>query len=354
MLAGFAVTAAFAGLFVMAGTGPEQAAPDPALPGRYAVIFAVVTIDNPATGDQLQTDIYYPAANDGGVEANTPHPTIVFAPAFIAQPSYYVNRGQHLASRGYIVAIPRFPNEDLEVRASDIQQVFTYLEAENAAPGSRFFGRIDAARFGLAGHSLGGVGTLMVAARDPRVKVGVSLDPIDPSGVLNKVSRPLAAAGGNPLRAILSTMLRGRGLALCGAVTHASSAPAWDYAAEEPAIRIPLAVIGGENGCTQFSTYADYSALYPGIGSQHKALYVLPDGWHCDFMYTDNALVRNACYLTCGGSYSESRAQLIERYLTAWFEYYLAGRTEYDAYLYGAEVAADVAAERIVAQWRTA
>jgi fibronectin type 3 domain-containing protein/pimeloyl-ACP methyl ester carboxylesterase len=211
-----------------------------------------------------------------------------------------VGYGEHLVSWGYIVAIPDFPEEDREIRASDIQYLFSYLETENSNETSPFFQMIDPDRFGLAGHSLGGLGTLMVASRDARINMaGVPLDP-----------------AGSPFAS-------------------------WDYAAELPNASAPLAVIAAPaQPCNNQAAYNDW---YPYIGATHRAKFIISDGSHCDFLNTDDTGQTNVCGILCG-AYSPERSAIAERYATAWFNYYLRLDTDYYAYLYGAEADADIQA----------
>jgi pimeloyl-ACP methyl ester carboxylesterase len=300
---------------VLSGAVQAQVPPDPGQPGPYAVAYITITTTNPHTGSNLTTDIYYPASGGGVDPGGAPYATLVFAPGFLAGSSSYPGNGEHLASWGYIVAIPDFPDEDIEIRASDVQYLFSYLEAQNTNQGSLFFQKIDANRFGLAGHSLGGLSAMMVAARDGRIKAAVALDP----------------AGG-------PTGLGG----------------SWDYQREAPNITAPLAVIGSPiQLCNSFANY-NYNDMYSFVGAEHKARFVITNGSHCDFMDTDNALYRFGCYLLCGGQFSEERLRLIERYTAAWFNYYLHREAEYYTYLYGDKADEDVQAGRLTRDMQTA
>src|SRR5947207_293413 len=51
------------------------------------------------------------------------------------------------------------------------------LDAGGGPPSSPVFGLLDLTRLGVMGHSYGGATTLIVSARDPRVKAAVSLEP---------------------------------------------------------------------------------------------------------------------------------------------------------------------------------
>jgi len=292
--------------------GQLQAQPpaDPGLPGPHAVATAVITTTNPDTASVLQTDLYYPSADGSSVApAGAPYAALVFARGFLSFPANYSGFGTHLASWGYIVAIPDFPSEDRQVRASDVQHLLSYLEAENANSGSPFYQRIDVGRFGLTGHSAGGLSSMIAAARDGRVRAVVALDP-----------------AGSPLNG-------------------------WDHQTEAPRITAPFALIGAPAQiCNSNAVYEDW---YPHVGAVHKAKYVIADGSHCDFMATDEALLVQLCSLFCFRPFSQDRLRLAKRYTTAWFNYYLQHNTDYYTYLYGDQAAGDAQAGRIAPDVRT-
>ncbi len=295
-------------VFTLAGSAQAQVPPDPGQPGPYNVAHITITTRNPSTGSNLSTDIYYPSSSGGVDPSGAPYATLVFAPGFLAGSSSYPGDGEHLASWAYIVAIPNFPSEAVEVRASDVQYLFSYLEAENANSGSQFFQKIDTNRFGLVGHSLGGLSTMMVTARDSRIKVAVALDAANPN--------------------------------------------AWNYEQEAPNITAPLVVIGAPAQLCNLN--ANYNDMYTFVGAGHKARFVIANGSHCDFMNTDNPLYRSGCYFLCGGQFSAERLRLIERYMTAWFNYYLQGEAEYYTYLYGDRANEDIQAGLLTRDLQTA
>jgi hypothetical protein len=273
---------------------------DPGQPGPYTTASVIITTTNPSTGSELVTDVHYPTSGGGVDPTGAPYPTLVFARGFMASPSGYVGYGERWGSWGYIVAIPDFPDETHEIRASDIRHLFSYLEAENSNEASLFFQKIDSDRFGLSGHSLGGLSTMMVASRDARINMaGVPLDP--------------AGSTFNP----------------------------WDYTAELANITAPLVVIGAP--AQLCNNQAEYNDMYPYIGATHRAKFIISGGSHCDFLNTDDTGQTNLCGILCG-AYSPERSAIAERYTTAWFNYYLRLDTDYYAYLYGAEADADIQA----------
>jgi len=79
--------------------------------------------------------------------------------------------GEHLASWGYVVAIPVLL-DGVEGQIADMQAVLSYLKESNAAD-SFLFQKADVDRLAVAGHSFGGATVLALAARDVRVKAVV-------------------------------------------------------------------------------------------------------------------------------------------------------------------------------------
>lgn len=71
---------------------------------------------------------------------------------------------------------------------------------------------------------------------------------------------------------------------------------------------------------------------------------------HCDFADPGNPL----CSWVCEGTTDPARTQLIQKYMTAWFNYYLQLETGNYGYLYGAQADADIVAGCIERQVDTA
>ena len=279
---------------------------DPGSPGPYAVAKISVTVANPATGSVLPTEIHYPAS-DGSVDpGSAPYATVVFSPGTLAGSANYERNARHLASWGYIVVVPDVPNENIEVRASDVQYLISYVMAENTKVDSLLYQIVDVDRLAVTGHSVGGLTAIVVASRDVRVKAVVALDPVNPS--------PPAQCP-------------------------------WDHESEAPSISAPLLVLGAPSAI--WNSFANYRDLYQAVGSSHKAQIVISNGSHCDFHHTDNVLLRHSCFLVCGGRFSVERAELVSRYSTAWFDYYLRQDTGSFGYLYG-EVAEEDVREGLV------
>ncbi len=302
------VCAIFLALLVSFRQMPATPVPDPGEAGPYPTGSYSITTTNAGTGSTLETVLYYPASGGTIDPAGAPYAAIVFAHGFMASPSSYPGNAEHLASWGYIVALPDLPDDNTEVRQSDARHILSYLTEANGDPASPLYGMVDTARLGVTGHSLGGLTAMIAAARDPRVRAAVALDPTNPDPIM----------GSDP----------------------------WDYAAEAPNTTAPLLVLGAPS--QMCNSNANYNPMYDNVGSTHRAKLVLTDASHCDFMVTDSDLHILGCTLFCGGSYEEARVTLIQRSSTAWFNYYLRGETEFYPYIYGIEAEADVTEGRIV------
>ncbi len=151
----------------------------------------------------LETTIYYPArgaaADDPVQDAppdrrNGPYPVIVFAHGLGARPAAYSELFEEWARAGFVVAAPRFPGTSSDAtdgidpgdyvhQPADVSAVITGVEQVGSGRGP-LAGVPDPGAVGVAGHSLGGITTLGVAAhsccRDERIAAAVVLagDPL--------------------------------------------------------------------------------------------------------------------------------------------------------------------------------
>lgn len=278
--------------------------------GPCALSSQVVDVD----GD-LTVHLVYPSAATCGGSLRAPYPAIAFAHGFSmfglsngAQDN--LGNGEHLASWGYVVAIPVLP-DDWQERLTAMGRVLSYLEAEAGVEDSFLYQKVDTGRLAAAGHSLGGATALALARQDVRIRAVVALDPVYHTG---------GPGGGEEL---------------------------WDPAEQGPQIVVPTGILGApESSC---NADADYARIYPWVGAMHKASFMLVGGSHCDFSDPGNVF----CGIVCG-SPDPARTELGKKYMTAWFNYYLyLDTTSYDL-LYGAAGDADVSEGRIERNAHTA
>jgi dienelactone hydrolase len=299
------ITVAWAASVIQLGTAMQAGERGPC-----ALSSRAVTV-----GGDLTTHLAYPRDATCGAGITSPYPAVAFAHGFSmfglsngAQDN--LGNGEHLASWGYVVAIPELP-DDFEARTAAMQQVLSYLETEATSEGSVLYRVVDTDRLAAAGHSLGGATALALASRDPRIKAVVALDPVYHTG---------GPGGGEEV---------------------------WDPEMEGPGIEMPAGILGAPG--SSCNADADYARVYPWIGATHKSSYTLVGGSHCDF----NDPGSRFCGLICGSA-DPARTDLSQKYMTAWFNYYLYLRTgSYDD-LYGAGANADVETGLIQRQTDTA
>jgi dienelactone hydrolase len=156
------------------------------------------------------------------------HPVVVFTPGFTGTFTDYTFRFEDLASRGYIIAsmahtyettAVKFPNGRfvesvlgsylggrlrgdagtmafaVTVRLGDLELVLNELNHLNAAVEGPFSGKLDNSRIALAGHSMGGVATLLGVEQDTRFKAGIIIDGDTTSALSNPTQTPITIMG---------------------------------------------------------------------------------------------------------------------------------------------------------------
>lgn len=138
----------------------------------------------------LHARAWYPVDAVGGSIPARAFPLIVYSHGFFstsAEPAYLA---RFLASHGYVVVAADFPLTTMKApgganvfdvvnQPGDVSFLIDTLLAWNDDPANAFHQRIDAARIGIAGTSLGGMTTELAAyhprLRDPRVQAAVSI-----------------------------------------------------------------------------------------------------------------------------------------------------------------------------------
>ncbi|MET0387413.1 MAG: hypothetical protein ABW321_15700 [Polyangiales bacterium] len=123
---------------------------DPAQPGPFGV-------EQVATAPGLTTHtLFVPGKlGDQGVK----HPILVWMNGATGSTNFYQNMLEHFASHGFFVVADKMSggNHDPEIVEQDA--AITWVLAEAARSDSPYFGKIDPERLGIAGHSLGSVGS---------------------------------------------------------------------------------------------------------------------------------------------------------------------------------------------------
>lgn len=130
-------------------------------------------------GRNLNSIIYYPSFEEGSESQidtlNGAYPVIAFGHGFFMQNSYYISIFKHLASYGYVIIAPQFPDNNHLQLGFDLIFCANYIKSQNLNADSRFYNLIDTIKTGLSGHSMGGGASLLAAANDGSVTVAAPL-----------------------------------------------------------------------------------------------------------------------------------------------------------------------------------
>lgn len=162
------------GLWAAADVAPDEVGP-------YAFGEFSAGLADEARDRSMDLLVIYPIAEGGAPCVG--FPLIVFNHGFLLSAEGYRSYGEHLASHGFVVALPTLPMTFLNVHhaklAEDIRFAIDYCIASNEQEDHPLFGAIDATRIGASGHSLGGKLSLLEAVTDDRIVAAALLDPVD-------------------------------------------------------------------------------------------------------------------------------------------------------------------------------
>jgi dienelactone hydrolase len=152
------------------------------------------------------------------------HPVVIFTHGYTGTFTDYTYLFEDLASRGYVVAsvdhtfeatAVEFPDGRfaesvfgshlgtsvrgdesamafaVSVRLGDLAFVVDELERRNTGTDAQLAGRLDMTRLALAGHSLGGLTTILAIEKDPRYRAAVVLDGVVPKTPIRDSETPM-------------------------------------------------------------------------------------------------------------------------------------------------------------------
>lgn len=284
--------------------------------------FTAYVLTGPYT---LASDL---AHEDAAVSAAGARPLVVFSHGSGGVAIQSVHLMERLASHGFVVVAPThtgnaqtdaaagIPDVSLAQalldRVPDVSFVIDHMLALAATPADPFFGRIDASKIGVAGHSLGGFTALAVKAGYQSIPPDARVDAIMPiapaasplsDAELGNVTVPTLFMTGT-LDDLLADEIRAAGLI--------QSSP-FNYRAD---------VIGATH--THFANICDIANVLLSLGFGPSTWPSLGAG----------ALVQ-PYYDTCvPPAFSIAEATRIENlYATAFFRRHLLGETVYDPFL---------------------
>lgn len=176
-----------------AGTATPEAPTVEALSGDgpYDVSTYAAVPEVPEFADAT---IYHPT------DAPGPLAGVAVAPGYTEEQRHVAWLGPRLASHGYVVLTldTNDPEDDPAARAEALIAAVRLLKSEHARRGSPLFGRLDADRMAVAGHSMGGGGALLAADRHPdEVRAVIPVTPWLPEGDFRNVEDPTLVIAGS-------------------------------------------------------------------------------------------------------------------------------------------------------------
>ncbi|MFO0727790.1 MAG: hypothetical protein U1E65_28685 [Myxococcota bacterium] len=205
----------------------------------------------------VNVDLYWPT--DAGR-----FPAIAFGHGFARNAAVNAGWGEHLASYGFVVAIPNFPSPlspNHTLNGQILRELMTWMHGSPAAIGAS----VDPVRGAYVGHSAGGLASFLAAAADPNITALVGLDPVDANSL---------------------------------------------GAQAAPSIVAPTLVLGAEPQSCNANGSA--SALYGALSVSARWYLRVVGSTHCDAEDPSNGL----CSLGCGGQ-DAARRLFFRRYATA-------------------------------------
>jgi dienelactone hydrolase len=248
--------------------------------------------------DATQVSVYYPKS----APPAQGYPLVVFSTGWNQVRSAYLGYARQLAEWGFVVAVRYYPSLGVSGIGDDymlhhlaqLSETLDRCAAMNADPQSPLHGLVDVSNAGAAGHSMGGVVSVLGSLYDSRIRAVVSMD-------------------GNHADAATDAM-----------------APSLDGAS------VPMMFLQAELGgfCTEnpLARYAFFDAVE---GPAARVMLLGAD--HMDYMDEDGAIISTlGRYLVCpdGTASAQLVRELATRYMTAWFGVHLKGdasfRTHFD------------------------
>lgn len=296
----------------LATPGDMATAPvDPGLPGPLRVLRFDLKVPISPTAT-LDTTVLGPT-DDGATLAlgGAPYPLVVVSPGFQLPRGQFVGYGERLASHGFIAVLQTARDQANHAQYRDDSiKLLDWLLMPTGGDAGKIMGRIDAAAVGVAGHSLGGKISLLVAAKDPRVKAVIAIDPVDGGFGMQPQAKD----------AVKALMLPGgRPIGILGETTSK----------------------GGAVACTPPAD--NYEVLYAAAPSPAFAI-TFVGAAHADFV-DDFMACGLACAVCGGGTAPKTRTRdLARKYVAAYFLKHLRGVASAEDALSGAGFDADRAA----------
>lgn len=278
---------------------------DPGSPGPEKTVSFDLQI--PVGRSNVSVTVIGPS--DDGKEITSraaPHPLVIISPGFTVDRKQYTNYATRLATYGLVAVLQKSSREfNHSMYRDETVGLIDWFATPTGANAGRVSGRVDLGRLGMAGHSLGGKISILVAAQDSRVKALLGLDPVD-------ANTPPALPEIGKIK-----LPTGIPMAFLGETTSKT---------------------GGAMPCTP--TAGNYEALYAKAAAPAFAI-TLVAAAHNDFV--DNFTMCPTCNFCPGGTAPKDRTnRLAVKYTTAYFLWALGGDTRARDYFAGAAFQQDI------------
>jgi predicted dienelactone hydrolase len=278
-----------------AAAGASSAAtPDPDLPGPHDVLTIDDSVVSSTTGKTLAVRCAYPAD-----ATQAPYPVVLLGHGFQLPPSQYEGYLDRLASFGYVALSVDFQAGFLNPNHHD--NAAELLDGLSWVAGQPMLAALaDTDVVGATGHSLGGKLALMAARNDPRIQAVMALDPVD-SGMF------------------------------CGD----DVCP--DVSAMSP-LSIPTGFIGesidASTSCAP--SEKNYDTFFATAAAPSLSVHVQGAN-HMSFLDDASSCGSSCAFCNAATRDNDEVTALARAMLTAFFEFHLKGRSDYQSYLDGPE-----------------
>jgi dienelactone hydrolase len=152
-----------------------QKGPDPTVSGLErdgSFTVRTTTVSSLAAVGFGKGTIYYPSASGS-------YGVIAVSPGFTAYQSSINWIGTRLASHGFVVITidTNTTSDQPDSRGSQLKAALDKVVSLSRSSSNVLYGKVDASRLAVAGHSMGGGGTLSAARDNPSYKAAVPLAP---------------------------------------------------------------------------------------------------------------------------------------------------------------------------------
>jgi chlorophyllase len=286
---------------------PEDVAPpaDPASRG----LFGFRAFDAQDVG----ATVYLP-------DGQGPFPVVVLSHGFQLSAGDYASYGEHLASWGFVAVLPQLPgglfNAPTHTELKDhLASVLDWIEGAPAALG----GVADLTRLGLAGHSMGGKISLLLATEDDRPDAVFGIDPVDSAPPMGGAAEDYPSVTPELMASIEVPIL------VVGELQNAE------------AMFGPACAPSGENFQAYYEAAAGPVMEVEIVGASHMS-------------FLDNPLCLACLFCPAGHDDPAVTRSLTRELMTAFFESELKGAAWPESWLAGEELEAMVAEGLVVAR----